>query len=163
MNIGLIVIILIVIALIVGPVRMMQPSPAQKQRENLRLAARARGVHFAMRNLPQQADEQSAPGLIPVYFLPPTKNLTEKGWMLLRANYAHDIHFLGAWAWRTDTRPSQAELDLLSARLPSMPESVRALSAGSEGICVFWPEVGGEAALTQIIQLLEDLKAAAEG
>ena len=162
MHIGLIVIILVVIALILGPIRMMQPSPEQKKREKLRLAARANGVHFAMRNLPQQADEQEAPGLIPVYFLPPTKSQTEKGWMLVRANYEHEIHFLGWWAWQNDVRPLSAELNILSEHLNDLPQSVRGISAGTEGICVFWSEQGGDAVLTQIIQLLGELKAAAE-
>lgn len=158
MNIGLIIIVIVVVSLILGPIRMMQPSPEQKKREKLRLVARSKGVHFAMRNLPQQADEQEAPGLMPVYFLPPTKSQTEKGWMLVRANYEHEIHLLGWWAWLNEARPSEAELDILRAHLPSAPESVRALSAGTEGICVFWAEQGGDAALEQVVQLLEELK-----
>ena len=158
MNIGLIIIVVVVIALILGPIRMMQPSPAQKNREKLRLAARARGVHFALRNIPQQADEQEAPSPVPVYFISPGKNQTGKGWMLVRANYKHDIHFLGWWAWQSEVRPSSAELEVLTTHLPGLPASVCALSSGGEGICVFWEEQGGEAALEQVIQLLEVLK-----
>lgn len=158
MNIGVIILVILVVALILGPIRMMQPSPAQKKREKLRLAARARGVHFALRNIPQQADEQSPPGPIPVYFLAPGKNQTDKGWMLVRANYEHDIHFLGWWVWQNRIRPTDAEVEALKTYLPGMPASVRALSAGNEGICVFWEEQGGESVLEQIIQLLEALK-----
>jgi hypothetical protein len=160
MNIGLIIIVIVVIALILGPIRMMQPGPAQKNREKLRLAARARGVHFALRNIPQQADEQTAPSPLPVYFISPGKNQTEKGWMLVRANYEHEVNFLGWWIWQNETRPSSAELEVLKIRLPELPKFVRALSSGSEGICLFWEEQGGEAVLEQVIQLLEALKRA---
>ncbi|GGY71600.1 hypothetical protein GCM10011613_15520 [Cellvibrio zantedeschiae] len=162
MNIGLIIILVVVVAVILGPIRMMQPTAAQKTREKMRLMARARGAHYSMRNIPQQADEQEKPAAMPVYFLPPAETQTEKGWMLVRANYQHEINLLGWWAWQGAARASDAELKVLHTYLPALPESVRALSAGSEGIYVFWNERGGEPVLEQVLQLLESLKQAAE-
>lgn len=162
MSIGLILILIFVVALILGPIRMMQPSPAQKNREKMRLAARNRGVHFSMRNIPQQADQQEKPSPIPVYFLPPSKSQIEKGWMLVRAGYEHEINFQGWWAWQNDVRPTNAELEVLQALLSTVPDSVRALSSGSEGVCVFWEERGGDAALESILGLLTSLKGAIE-
>lgn len=161
MNIGLIIIVIITVALILGPIRMMQPTPAQKMKEKMRLAARARGIHYSVRNIPRQADEQENPASVPVYFFPPPNLMVEKSWMLVRANYQHDINLLGWWTWQGDEHASAAELDVLKTQLPSLPESVRALSAGREGICVYWNEQGGDEAFQQVLDLLEALKAAA--
>jgi len=158
MSIGLIIILIIAVALVLGPVMMLRPNPAQKNKEDLRTRARTRGVHFSMRNLPRQPDEQEQPAAIPVYFLPPTKTQTSTSWMLVRTNYQHDINFLGWWAWQGQPRAIGAEIDVLTAQLPVLPQSVRAVSAGGGGVCVYWEEKGGEPVLQQILQLIDSLK-----
>jgi hypothetical protein len=158
MHIGLIIILIIALALVVGPVMMMRPNPAQKNKENLRSIARAKGVHYSMRNIPRQADEQEQRLPLPVYFFPPTKTQTATGWMLVRANYEHDINFLGWWAWQGERRATAAEVEVLKACLPTLPESIHAVSAGGEGVCVYWEEKGGERILQRVLSLLESLK-----
>lgn len=160
MSIGLIVVVIVAVALVVGPVMMMRPNPAQKSKENLRSLARARGVHFSMRNLPRQADEQDQPAAIPVYFLPPEKSQLSPSWMIIRTNYQHEINLLGWWAWQGEPRANDSELAVLEAQLQVLPESVKAVSSGSGGICVYWEEKGGEPVLQQIFRLLDSLKAA---
>ncbi|HWV16682.1 MAG TPA: hypothetical protein VN030_14725 [Cellvibrio sp.] len=150
-------VMIVVIALVVGPILMMRPSPAQRNKEQLRSLAAAKGISFSIKNLPQQAGELEAPAPIPVYFYPPASD-SETDWLLLRANYPHEIHFLQRWAWQGDVRASQGEQQLLERQLPLLHESVMAVSAGSKGICVFWREKGGEPALEQIMSLLEALK-----
>ncbi len=71
MSIALIVILIVTASLILGPLAMMRPDPVQKNKEKLRMLARASGVHYSIRNLPKQADEQEAPEPSPVYFAPP--------------------------------------------------------------------------------------------
>jgi hypothetical protein len=161
MSITLIIILIVAASLVMGPIMMMRPNPAQKNKENMRLRARAKGVHYAMRNLPRQADEQEQPAAIPVYFIPPTKTQVSAGWMLARTHYEHGMHFLGWWAWQSDMRPTTTELAVLEARLKELPESVRALSAGGNGVCVYWEEKGGELVLERLIEFLEALKQAA--
>ncbi len=161
MSIGLVIVAIVVVALVVGPVMMMRPNPAQKHKENMRSLARARGVHFSIRNIPQQADEQEKPAAVPVYFFPPEKSQLSPSWMLVRTNYEHEINLLGWWAWRGDARATAAELAVLKAELKVLPESVRAVSSGNGGICVYWEEKGGEPVLQQILGLLESLRGAA--
>lgn len=161
MNIGLIIILIVAVALVVGPVMMMRPNPVQKNKEHMRSLARAKGIHYSVRNIPRQPDEQEQPPAIPVYFLPPTKTQTENGWMLVRANYEHEINFLGWWAWQGEARATNAEVEVLKEQLPMLSESIRALSAGGEGVCVYWNERGGEQVLQQVLQLIESLKLAA--
>jgi hypothetical protein len=159
MNIALIVIVIVVVSLVVGPMMMMRPNPAQKNKENLRSLARARGVHFSVRNLPRQVDDQEQPAAVPVYFFPPAKSQTSAGWMLVRTNYEHEINLLGWWVWQSDARATDAELAVLQAQLPALPDSIKAVGGGGGGSSVYWQERGGEPVLQQVLGLLESLKA----
>jgi hypothetical protein len=161
MSITLIVILIVTVSLILGPLAMMRPDPVQKQKENLRLMARQHGVHYSIRNLPKQADEQQAPDPSPVYFSPPNETQNSPSWMLVRTSYAHDVNFLQWWAWQGEARASSAELAVLNQHLPALPDSIRALSAGGKGVCVYWNEKGGEPTLKQILGLIDALKQAA--
>ena len=160
MSIALIVILIVTVSLILGPLAMMRPDPVQKQKENLRLLARQNGVHYSIRNLPKQADEQQAPDPSPVYFSPPSETQTAPSWMLLRTGYEHEMHFLGWWAWQGDSRANSSELAVLNQHLQALPDSIRALSAGGKGVCVYWNEKGGEPVLQQILALIAALKQA---
>lgn len=161
MSVGLVIVVIVAAALVLGPVMMLRPNPAQKNKENLRSSARARGIHFSMRNLPRQADEQTQPAAIPVYFFPPEKSQLAPSWTIVRTNYEHEINLLGWWAWQGEPRATNAELAVLDAQLQSLPESIKGVSSGSGGIYVYWEEKGGEPVLQQIIRLLESLKEAA--
>lgn len=160
MSIGLIVVLIVAIGLVLGPVMMLRPNPAQKRKENMRLRARAEGIHYSVRNLPQQADEQEKPAPIAVYFLPPAGAQSSGGWMLQRTRYQHDIHFLGWWAWHGENRASGAEQAVLREQLEALPQGVRAVSIGAEGIAVYWDEKGGDEVLQQVQRLLKSLQAA---
>ncbi len=153
------VIIILAVAMVVGPVLMMRPTPAQKNQERLRAAAFAKGIRVAVRNLPQQASEIEKSASVPVYFFVPHNHKLNDDWFLLRTSYSHDIHFLHWWEWRGDMRASDPELAVLKQYLPALPESVRALSVGGQGVCIYWQERGGEKVLHQIIELLEALNA----
>lgn len=152
------VIMLVVIALVVGPIMMMRPDPVQKNKENMRAIAFKKGIRFSVKNLPQQLTETEKPEPTSVYYFPPDKHDQDEDWLLLRTSYQHDIHFLGSWAWQGDVRATNAEQDVLKKYLPSLPDTVRAVSVGRQGVCVYWYEKGGEVVLEQIIALLENLK-----
>ncbi len=161
MSIALIVILIVTVSLILGPLAMMRPDPVQKNKEKMRMLARASGVHYSIRNIPKQADEQEAPEPSPVYFSPPIETQNTASLMLVRTGYEHEIHFLGWWAWQGEPRANSAELAVLKDHLQALPESVRAISAGGKGVCVYWSEKGGEAVLQQILSLIAALKQAA--
>lgn len=161
MSIALIIILIVTASLILGPLAMMRPDPVQKNKENLRMLARASGVHYSIRNLPRQADQQEAPEPSPVYFAPPSETQNTASWMLVRTGYEHEVNFLGWWAWQGEVRATDAELAVLKERLQDLPDSVRAISAGGKGVCVYWGEKGGEPVLQQILNLIGALKKAA--
>lgn len=151
-------ILLVAIALIVGPMMLLRPDPAQKNKENLRAIAAAKGVRFTIKQLPQQTTEIESPAPISVYFFAPSNQQQDDDWMLLRATYDHEILYLRGWEWQGDVRPPAAEQEVLKKYLPLLPDSVRAVSSGSKGICVYWSEKGGEEVLAQVLGLLQELK-----
>ena len=160
MNISLILLGVVTVSLVVGPMMMLRPNPAQQGRERLRSLALARGVHISQRNLPQQPDQMEKPEPVSVYFCAPSKTQYGKHWLLLRTHYQHDLHLLGWWSWQTQDQASGAQLALLQQYLPLLPDSIKAVGGGAQGAAVYWTEVGGEAVLAQVIQLLEQLNLA---
>jgi hypothetical protein len=158
MNMWFLIIMLLSMALVVGPMMMMRPDPIQKNKERMRAIAYAKGIRFSIKKLPQQASELEPPAPIAVYFFAPAKTSGDTDWLLIRAAYEHEIHFLGHWAWQKQGRATPEEQLILTQHLPLLPDAVRAVSAGSQGVCVYWSEKGGDAVLERVIALLEALK-----
>lgn len=152
------IILVVIIGLILGPIMMLRPNPAQKRREHWRTLARARGAHFSMRKLPRQADEMEAPEPLPVYFYAPKNSGVGENWLLLRTNYQHEVHLFGWWAWQSEVRPSAAELAVLESQLPLLPASVKALGSGRQGASIYWTETGSELDLIKVLDALEKLR-----
>jgi hypothetical protein len=145
-------------ALVAGPIMMLKPKPAQRQKEELRLKARALGIHFSMLRLPQLKTAQEVPNACPVYSFPPSTKLAgSKGWVLLRTSYTHESNFYEVWDWYEKRQPSDSLKHILQPYMPLLPASVEAISAGSQGVCVFWREQGGEGCLNLIHKILLDL------
>ena len=159
MKIGLIIAAVVAVSLVIGPVMMLRPNPQQKRKESLRASARAKGLHFSIRNLPQQADQMEKPDAMPVYFFAPKKQGEAPNWMLLRTHYHHEMHFLGWWAWHGDLRATDAELAILQAKLAQLPAGVAAVSGGAQGVHVYWDEKGDAADLDNIMAFLAELNA----
>lgn len=155
MNLGLIFLLIGIVAMVVGPIMMLQPSAAQRRQESLRQRAAQLGLRVKIVSLPQQATESELPAVIPVYCLPHEpqgKNMSQ--WLLLRGAYAHEANFFGSWVWHGKERATTAEQEWLRSKLASLPNSVAALECGPQGICIYWSEAGGEKVLEGISELL---------
>jgi len=157
-NIWLVVILVVVVALIVGPVMMLKPNPAQQKKEQLRLRAHHSGLRFAMRALPKLKTDMDAPTPMPVYYLPP-KVLPEdlRDWMLLRTAYAHEGNFYQEWDWHGSDRPDPSTQQSLKDFLPQLPAGVKAIAAGHQGVSVYWDEKNGEEVFPVLLELLTSL------
>jgi hypothetical protein len=157
MNMWFVIMMLLAVALVLGPVMMMRPDPIQKNKEQMRAIAYSKGIRFTIKKLPQQLSELEPPAPIPVYFFAPSKTSGDTDWILLRTSYEHGAHFMGHWAWQKQPRATAAEETILVNYLPRLPESVLGVSSGGQGVCVYWRETGGIEALALIIELLEAL------
>lgn len=160
MNIWFFVALILVIAIILGPISMLRPSPGQKRKEALRLYASKEGVRFSMRRLPALKTDINQAASIPVYYLPPPKIQDIPEWILMRTHYQHEGNFYLEWDWQSDVRPNEAATNLLKTYLPQLPESVRAISHGSLGLCVFWQEKEDLEMLNLLIEMLKTLNQA---
>ncbi len=158
MNIWFFIILIVALAVVIGPITMLRPSPAQQRKEQLRIHASKHGLRFSMRRLPALKTDMDQPALIPVYYLPPQPETREvQEWILMRTSYAHEGNFYLEWDWQTDVRPSDTTCDLLKTYLPQLPASVPAISHGNLGICVFWREYEGVETLDLLIEMLNKL------
>lgn len=158
MNIWFFVILIVACAIVLGPIAMLRPSPAQRRRENLRLHASKMGVRFSMRQLPLLKTDMEKPTPTPVYYLPPQdKSRAIPEWILVRTRYEHEANFYHEWDWQSDVRPTTAVCACLKRYLPQLPASISAVSQGGLGTCMFWSEKEGVATLELIIKILTDV------
>lgn len=155
MNLWFVVILIIAIAVVLGPISMLRPSPAQKRKEALRLNASHQGVRFSMRRVPALKTDLDQPPVVPVYFLPPSSSIqAAPDWMLVRTHYEHEGNFYKEWDWQNEVRPGREISELLLSYLPELPSSIPAIIQGRSGTCIFWSEQEGHEVLQLIIELL---------
>lgn len=158
MSIWFFILLIVACALVLGPISMLRPNPAQKRKEQLRLYATKKGLRFNMRRLPALKTDTDQPAVTPIYYFPPQSTSREVSeWILMRTRYEHEGNFYSEWDWQTDTRPSDATCTLLKTYLPRLPESVLAISHGGLGVCAFWTEKEGEETVDLLIEMLGKL------
>lgn len=159
MNIWVLVVLLGVVAMVLGPVMLLQPSAHERRLASLRERAREQGIAVSMQALPRQATDMEEPGRMPAYQLPAAKGGgPAQPWMLIRLAYRHESHFLENWAWEGPGRASAREQQWLVQRLPRLPRSVKAVSGDVRGWSVYWTEAGGDESLEAVLTFLKDLK-----
>jgi len=162
MNIWFFIIVIVAFAMVIGPITMLRPSPAQKRREGLRLHAANHGLRFGMRRLPALKTDIDQAAAMPAYYLPPkAKPGVNIEWILMRTSYAHEGNFYQEWDWQGDQRPLSKVSDLLKEYLPKLPLSVSAITHENLGTCVFWSEKEGIETLDLLIEMLNKLHQAA--
>lgn len=160
MSISLILIIVVAVALILGPVSMLVPKKGQRQREQLRLKARDAGLRFTLRKLPPLKTDAESPATMPCYYIPPLKQHQPfDEWTLMRTTYSHEGNFYREWDWVNSRAPDEPIQAFLLQQLPLLPESVKAIGYGTAGVCVFWDESNGEAFLDNLVALLKGIQA----
>lgn len=160
MNLWFFVLLVVTIALVLGPISMLRPNPAQKRKEQLRMQASAQGIRFGMRRLPARKTDMEQPPVLPVYFLPPPTTMQSMDdWVLMRTEYEHEGNFYKEWDWQGNARPIPQVNEQLTSILSTLPHSVPAIAQGKSGTCIFWRETEGEEVLIAVIAVLRNLDA----
>ena len=163
MNIWFFVILVIAIALVLGPISMLRPKPAQKRRENLRLYASQQGVRFTLQRPPALSTDVEQRIPMPVYYFPPADKVQAGGeWILMRTHYGHEKNFYQEWDWQTKGRPNEQVSQLIREYLPRLPESVIAITQGALGTCVFWSEKEDKEVLDLLIDMIGRIRSGAD-
>lgn len=162
MNIWFFVILILTISLILGPIAMLKPKPAQKRKEALRQYAASKGLRFTLRKLPKLKTDIEEPGVSPVYYLAPTAQLQLlPTWILIRTQYEHEGNFYRAWDWLNEHRPSQTVSGKLRDYLSQLPDSINVITQGEAGTSVFWNEKEGNDIVDLLVQMLSELQSVA--
>jgi hypothetical protein len=150
---------ILVVAFILAPIIALKPRGKQSRLEQMRLLARSKGVLYSLRRLPPLKTDTAQSDVLPVYTLAPDENLAGVDeWILRRTQYAHDLNFFKEWDWTNDNRPPEIVQNFLSQNLINLPESVRGISVGHNGIAVFWKE-DDEQTLLNLIDFLKKIQA----
>ena len=136
-----IVIGILVVAMLVGPIMMMQPSKGQLRLAALRKMAATLGLHV-------NASRIKTPdgSLCWYYWLPLAPKHTAENLVLERKNYAHGMHIADYWAVSEGDK-HHAQIAHLTTLLEQLPASVWAFEINAHAIGVHWSEEGGQATL----------------
>lgn len=154
--------IALAIAMIVGPIMMLQPTQGMARIARLRALAVQNGlsVQLVSKAESPQGTERAK------YSLPwrnPQRRTPEtQGWSLMMMNVSHDIHYFGKWDWGGKGRVTEAYSTDLKALLESLPEGYFGVVANGGGIGVIWDEKclgrSEDAALEDVKNLLFKLR-----
>lgn len=147
------VIIVLVIAMVVGPVMLMRPSKRDQYLAKLRASAREQGVQVSSSRL------KDASGSLCWFYWRPLENNDEnkkpafEPIVLERKPYQHDLHVADFFEI-TKGKTVPAGFDVI---LKGLPESVQGVELNRHAVGVHWSERGGEEVLTNIAGALTQL------
>ena len=137
------------VALILGPIMMLQPNKRQEELTVLRQAASQLGIRIRLDN----SDRKKT--AIAIYSLAWPTAVKINHWCLKRQNFAHDLHFLGCWHWDSDKRPPEAWLLPLKEILKTLPPDIIGIEGAIESLGFFWLEKKYQTTLATIEMLLK--------
>ncbi len=147
-----------VVALLLGPIMMMQPSADQRRLSHLRETAMKLGLRVHLQVPPKGTQCPKHIKTLPMYCLPwDSKKKARHMWSLAKQKYTHELHYFQEWQQAEgDTPPPVAKLGPL---LSVVPVKAVAISAGPQGLGLFWNEFGSE---DTVVEITEWLKQAAQ-
>lgn len=146
------IVIVLAIAMIVGPVMMIRPSRSQKKQAVLRTQASQMGMVVRL------ATSTSVGGRGAYYSLPASHVDKKKKlvtWELKKGRYVHDIHFWQEWDWSGGDRAAQPHWEIIQRLLAELPDSISAVGVNTVGVFCLWDERYEEG---KEVEALEKLK-----
>ncbi|MCV6614709.1 MAG: hypothetical protein OIF35_07000 [Cellvibrionaceae bacterium] len=155
-----IILIVVAVAMVVGPVMLMKPSGRDRQLASLRQQAIEQGLQTRLTSLPEALKQYSHAPTIAVY-----QRRWQRGkWqgqadamLLLRQPYGHGLHFCEQWDWQQPPLPPLAPSEGLSQLLTGLHETVLAVEFGPLGAGLYWLEKGiGVEQIGASFEALED-------
>ena len=144
------------IALMVGPVMMLQPSARQRQL----IALRAQALNMGLKVRMSRHKGNSIAEYYSSWTLADNEKFCGEIWSLQRQNIEHEIHFHRDWNWEGPPAKNQSLLNTLHQLLDECPRSIVGLSATPMGVSCLWQERGGEVELQKVGEMLSQLSSA---
>lgn len=148
------------VAMIVGPIMMMQPSRGSVRVAKLRQAASHLGLLVYMAKGPHPMEDRPCA----VYLLPWSPQTLKSypnmpKWTLYRKSFEHEAHFFKDWDWLTPSVANQGWQQIIRDEIKHIPLGTQVLSTDKAGLKIFWQEKTGgqneEEAVEKLHQWLE--------
>lgn len=148
-----VVVVVLVIAMMVGPIMLMQPNKRQRRVAQLRAMALKCDLRVRMMRMP--ADAVRPGETVALYYKAwPGGKPRPVNWVLTRRTFVHGMHFLADWDWNNGDVASPAWQQILRQSLPQLPPSVIAVEASSQSLGLGWLEVAGGKGVEQAVEEL---------
>lgn len=155
-----IIIIVLAIAMIVGPIMLMQPTQQQRRDAARRQKAADLGLRVHLQPPPKGTDLPPEIKQVAMYCLPWSNSQQRRSnWCLIRRSYSHGLHFSGCWDWDEPPAPARDLSMLTEARLAQLNADVVAVAAGTQGLCCYWLERGELNRVDEMATWLKELAA----
>ena len=142
------------VALILGPIVMLQPNRRQQELAKLRQAALQKGICVRLDN----GDSKETP--IAVYSLAWPVAVDIDHFYLKKQKFAHGLHFLDHWHWDGDGRPPENWLETLKKILQALPQDIVGIEGAKHSLGVFWLEKQQQTTLAMVDNLLRESQTA---
>ncbi len=146
-----VLIIVLVFAMMLGPLLLLKPNRHQQQLAALRLEAAQRGLRVELQKILGRT--------VAAYELRWPRDERQKfggeEWALEKQTYTHEIHMAGVWQWRGQHRAPANLVPLLEESLQALPSTVVAIEATRLGLRAYWTEAGGRAEYARVLAWLE--------
>lgn len=138
MSVWAIVIIVVTIAMVVGPVAMLRPSKRDSRLTDLRQAAAQKGIRVRLASLVLSAKSQD----LAVYSLSFEKSEeVHPQWLIVQQSFTHDVHFSGQWDWAEKSAAApRSQHDALLAFLASLDPSILGVEVTAHTVALYWQE-----------------------
>ncbi len=141
-----IVIVILVIAMMLGPIMIMQPSKSQRRLAKLRGHAQKLGLSVGASTLKTDSGRECW-----FYWLNLPKACQLSTVSLERENYAHGLHLADFWS----TKKPVSDPQRIETFLRALPDTVCGVDVTDHTLGIHWSEKGGIEALDTLYSLLK--------
>lgn len=148
-------VILLAVALVIGPVMWLKPSSRDRRLASLRQAAASAGFRVQMQKLPASQGSGTAAMYLAGWRNP---RKLDTGWGLEVQRMSHEMHFEDVWDWRNGRRAPEAAESPLRDLLGQLPADSVAVLATDGGLGVQWKETSGDPGFRAIQHALTELR-----
>lgn len=132
-----IILIVLVIAMVVGPIMMFRPSGRDRYLASIRQQAVELGIRVKL--IPDLEGHKKTAAYSLSF--PSKQNLPRKTWVLLRASYEHDVHFYKDWDWaKGSNKVGENMWADIREFLSELPPCIVGVELAPHSLSLYWSE-----------------------
>ncbi|WP_086931488.1 hypothetical protein [Agarilytica rhodophyticola] len=150
------ILFLLALAMVIGPVMMIQPSPGMKRIAKLRSLANQQGFNIALKP-PKNTEKVIGATYSLLCKKPLQEQKNNNTWHLEKKSHSHDIHFYGKWDWLGSNCAPERQWPQLERILHDIVPGITELEFNGMSVACFWDEKCGDKSEQQAIDMLREL------